>query len=225
MVITYYGASCFKIQSGETVIVFDPPSKKSEFKSPRFQADVVFVSHNHPNHNGSENIPSSKKTGADGKPAEPFIVEGPGEYEVGGAPIRGIPSFHDAENGKKYGLNTIYSLEVESVRLCHLGDLGEKELRPETIEAIGEVDVLFVPIAGSVEGAEHAAKFIQQIEPKIIIPMHYFVSGGKTDKKRLVEFLKEMGREKTQPSDRFTFKRKDIEEKEGEIVVLEPALS
>jgi L-ascorbate metabolism protein UlaG (beta-lactamase superfamily) len=159
MIITYYGISCFKIQSGDTILAFDPPSKKSDFKAPRFQADIVFVSHGHVGHNGHENIVPKEKE----KNGEPFLINGPGEYEIAGVLARGIRSFHDSESGRKQGLNTIYTLTLENINLCHLGDLGEKELRPEVQEVLGNIDVLFAPVGGGdVIGFENAVKIINQ---------------------------------------------------------------
>ncbi|MDD5032789.1 MAG: MBL fold metallo-hydrolase [Candidatus Pacebacteria bacterium] len=219
MVITYYGASCFKVQSGDTILVFDPPSKKSGFKSPRFQADVVFASHGHDNHNGAENI--SAKEGKE----KPFVAAGPGEYEIAGIYARGIKSFHDKENGQKDGLNTIFSVLFENLNICHLGDFNEKELRPEVAEILGDVDILFIPVGGDeVLDAENASKIINQIEPKIIIPMHYITKDFKPDEKKLKEFLKEIGQDDTKPVEKFSFKKKDIEANKSDVVVLSPIL-
>lgn len=193
MVITYYGISCFKIQSGDTVLAFDPLSKKSGFKPPRFQADIVFVSSDDDNHNGFENIASKEKD------SPPFLINGPGEYETRGVSVAGIrPSF----------LNTVYVLSFENLTLCHLGNFEEKELKSETQEFLADIDVLFAP-ADSV----NIVKIINQIEPRIIIPMHY-------DNKKLKGFLKEIGREEVKAVEKFTFKKKDIMDKKGEVVVL-----
>ncbi len=99
MVITYYGASCFKVQSGETVLVFNPPSKESEFKSPRFQANIILISSNHKDYNGWQNISGTAENKA------PFVIDGPGEYEIGGIHIGGIAS----------GTNTIYAISLEDI--------------------------------------------------------------------------------------------------------------
>ncbi|MEK7599312.1 MAG: MBL fold metallo-hydrolase, partial [Patescibacteria group bacterium] len=152
MIITYYGLSCFKVSSGEFVLAFDPPSKKSALKSPRFQADGVLISHDHDNHNGYEAI--SAKEGK-----EPIKISSPGEYEIGQADIEGILSRHDDQSGKKLGSSTIYTVSLEEMRLCHMGDFGEAELRPETREALGRIDILFLPIGGKdVIGPETAVK-------------------------------------------------------------------
>lgn len=219
MIITYYGASCFRVQSGDIVLAFDPPSKKSGFKSPRFQADVVLISHQHSNHNGFENITSKDKE------TPPVLISGPGEYEVKKTPITGIRTFHDIVQGKKYGLNTVYVLILEDTRICHLGDFGEKELRPESQEAMGGVDILFVPISGSVNDVDAAVKITNQIEPKIIIPMHYFSKDFKIDKKRLSEFLKAMGQEKVSGIEKISLRKKEVVEKNSEIVVLTPSVN
>ena len=118
MVITYHGVSCFKIQSKDLTLVFDPPSKESDFRAPRFKADIVFLSHNHPNHNGKENFSGS------------FIIDCPGEYELKGVLAEGFESYHDNSKGKKKGLNTVYLVEAEDIKLCLLGDFGEGEISP-----------------------------------------------------------------------------------------------
>src|SRR3989338_7150791 len=167
MVIIYYGLSCFKISSGEFVLAIDPPSKKSSFKSPRFRADTVLISHDHEDHSGYEMMSGKGESG-------PLKISGPGEYEIQGVDIGGILSYHDPANGKKFGLNSIYTIKMEDIRLCHLGDFGEKELRNETLEAIGAVDILFLPVGGkTVIDAETASAVANKLEPKIIIPMHY----------------------------------------------------
>ena len=207
MVITYYGLSCFKVQSGDLTIVFDPPSKDSELKPPRFEVHAALSSHAHPKHNGAKELPGKKEGG-------PFVISGPGEYEMDGLAIDGIPSFHDGAGGKKLGRNTIYKVKMEEITLCHLGDFGEAELRPETLEAIGEVDVLFLPVGGKdVLDAEGAAKVLNQIEPKIAIPMHFSKPG---------EFLEELGEKTLQAEEKFTFKKKELGAEGTKVVLLKP---
>lgn len=211
MVITYYGLSCFKVSSGEITLAFDPPSKKSSLRSPRFQADIVLLSHEHENHGGGEVITEKNDL--------PLKIEGPGEYEIRGMNIFGISSYHDEDLGKTQGLSTIYVLELEDLRLCHLGDFGEKNLRAETQEAIGQVDILFLPIgAGSVITSAKAIKIANQLEPKIIIPMHY-------DTKELDLFLKEAGLENSKPEDKLTLKKKDLPQDKTTVHVLKPTIS
>src|SRR3989344_3982637 len=199
MVITYYGPSCFKVSSGEFVLAFDPPSKKSSFKSPRFRADAVLISHKHDDHSGYDMIAGKENT-------EPIKIDGPGEYEIQGVDINGITSWHDETGGKKLGPNTEYSIKLEDIKICHLGDFGEKELRNETLEAIGPVDILFLPIGGkTVIDAETASAVANKLEPKIIIPMHY-------EKKELAAFLKDAGVESLKPDEKLTIKKGDLSE-------------
>ncbi len=217
MVITYYGLSCFKIQSGDTTLVFDLPGKKSGLKTPRFHSDLVVQSHGHDGHNGAEETL---------KEGESFFIDGPGEYEIKGVYIRGLKSYHDSSSGKKYGLNTVYAGQMENINFCFLGDLGEKELRPELKEGIGEVDILFVPIGGgAVLDAEDARNIINQIEPAMAIPMHYLEGppageAGK-NKEALKLFLGEMGQKDAKPQEKLSIKKKDIKENGTEVVILE----
>ncbi len=220
MVITYYGAGCFKVQVGETVFVFDPPSKESDFKSPRFQANVVLTSHNHSEANGVSNI-SGK-----GEEESPVLIDGPGEYEISGIPIQGISSFHDNERGEKHGRNTIYTFTMEDITLCHMGDFGEKTLGREAIEKIGEPDILFLPVGGeTVMDPQTASKIAVQLEPKIVIPMRYDAGPGKT-RDPLKEFVKEFSRAgEVKSVEKLTIKKKDLSAKtEAEVVVLSSCL-
>lgn len=213
MVITYYGVSCFKIQSGEVVLAIDPFGKESGLTPPRFQSDVALSTHDHPNHHYLESL-----AGKNDK--EVFTITGPGEYEIHDIQIRGIPSFHDAKSGATKGKNTIYVIEWENLRMVHLGDFGEEKLREDLHEAIGTPDVLFLPIGGGdTIDSEVAAKLINTIEPRIIIPMHYKISGWKAKVDGVEVFLKEMG-EKVAPEERLTIKKKDVPSDSQRLVVL-----
>lgn len=203
MTITYYGVSCFKIQSKEVIFVFDPPSKESNFRSPRFKSDIVFISHNHANHNGKENFIES----------ESFIIEGPGEYELKNILTKGIESYHDSSGGKKKGTNTIYLVEGEGIKLCHLGDFGEQEISSNLKEKIGQVDILFLPVDSDLVSGEEAFRIINQIEPKLVIPMHYNLS--KKHQNNFQEFLKEFNQGKINEEEKIIIKSKEFKEKEG----------
>lgn len=215
MVITYYGLSCFKVESGKLAIAFDPPSKDSDLKPPRFSADVALSSHDHPRHNGLKELPG-----------EPFLIAGPGEYEAKSLMVTGYPSFHDKSKGEKKGLNTIYVVEMENMRLCHLGDLGTSDLDAETIETIGEVDILFVPTGGGdVLDAEGAVKVINVLEPKIVVPMHYAIPRTSIKGEKIDEFLNELGEKGIKSEEKFTIKKKELPEEGTKVVVLEPVIS
>lgn len=210
MIITYYGHSCFKLESGESVVITDPFPKKIGLKPFQGKADIVTVSHNHWDHN---NISAIK--------GAPFIIAGPGEYEVRKIVIQGISSFHDKVKGKARGLNTIYLIQLSQIRLCHLGDLGH-DLEDHQLEKIGQVDILMIPVGGTFTiDPQEAPKIINQIEPRIVIPMHYQLPklkvGGKLAK--VEKFLKEMGTSKA-PVEKLVVKKKDLVQGEIEVVVM-----
>ncbi len=203
MIITYYGAACFKVQSGETVLAFNPPSKESEFKSPRFASDIVLVSSNHKDYNGWENL-AGKTEGS-----KPFVADGNGEYEISSIYIKGVGS-----NGRN---NTVYALTLEDISVCHLGALS-KEMDPSLKEAVGEVDILFIPTGGGeLLDPQKAAAAAIHLEAKIVIPMNY-------NESQLKQFIKEFGSGETAATDKLTIKKKDLAEKKGEVVVLKPAV-
>ncbi|OHA02172.1 MAG: hypothetical protein A3H71_00685 [Candidatus Sungbacteria bacterium RIFCSPLOWO2_02_FULL_48_13b] len=210
MVITWYGQSCFKIQSGDLVLTIDPYGKEIGLTPPRFKTDMVLMTHEHMDHNNVSSIPG-----------EPFVVRGPGDYEIKEVAITGIPTFHDKSQGKERGRNTVYVIEMEEMRLVHLGDFGESEIRPETLEAIGEVDILFIPVGGTYTiDAETAAEVVAAIEPKIVIPMHYAIPGLKVKLDGASDFLKEMGVKTQSAEERLTIKKKDLSESESTRVVV-----
>ena len=210
MVITWLGQACFKLQSGDLTIVVDPYSKDIGLTPPRFRAELVLVTHEHYDHSNAESL-----TG------EPFVIKGPGEYEVRGVYVQGIHTFHDQVQGKERGLNTVYNIEVEDIRVVHLGDFGEKEMRDETLEKLGSVDILMIPVGGKYTiDAETAAKIVKQIEPKIVIPMHYKIPGLKIALGGVEEFLKEIGAGKAETQERLTVKKKDFDEEDKTKVIV-----
>lgn len=208
MIVTYFGKEFFKLQFGDTVVAFNPPGKDSKFKTSRFGADVALVSVNDKDHNGVENLSFGDK--------KPFVISGPGEYEVKNIFIKGVPSETSVGAGKK--LNTIYLLSIDKMNICFLGALSSKILPSETREAIDGADILFAPV-GRADGFSvvDAYSVAISLEPKVIIPMDY-EDGSEAFKK----FLKEGGAQKTESMDKFTVKQKDIEGKDEEIVVLSP---
>lgn len=217
MIITYYGIACFKIESQNSVIAIDPPSKKGGAKTPRFQTDIILSSHDHNDHNGVNELQPR------GEEKTQFVINSPGEYEINNIKIHGIASFHDSNGGKKYGLNTIYVLTTEELRVCHLGDFGENELRDETKEKIGTVDILFLPVGDkNFLDAKTAASLARNIDPRIIIPMHY--GSSATHSKELKKFLEEMTDENIKPLDKFTIKKREIPQEKSQIIVLNPAI-
>lgn len=205
MIITYNTLESFKIQLGDTVIALNPVSKKSKLPAVSFGADVAIVSIDHPDMNGVESVSRGD--------AAPFAIIGPGEYEVSGVFIRGFQSVSTYDGKER--MNTIYTIALEDSQICFLGALGTATLPPETLEALPDIDILFVPIGGDgVLTPAEASKLVTSLEPRIIIPMHY-------TKETLAAFLKEEGSTGTN-ADKLTLRKKEILEKEGEIVILAP---
>ena len=209
MIITYQGAEFFKVQFGDTTFVFNPVSKKSNLKTPRFGADIAMVSINHPDMNGVETVSLGDKL--------PFAITGPGEYEVKGVFITGLAT--ESMYGGEKIVNTVYVVSLENLNLCFLGALSSKELPTAVKESFDNIDILFVPIgADGVLSPADAYRLSVSLEPGIIIPMHF---GALGQPKSLQIFLKEGGAEGQKPIEKLTIKKKDLEGKEGEIVVLE----
>lgn len=205
MIITYHGVSCFKVQFGDTIIAVNPVSKDSKEKAPKFGADIALVSIQDVDHNGVSNAAHGERN--------PFVIAGPGEYEIKGVFIKGFPS--TSSYGGASRINTIYYVTLEGMNLCFLGALDGSDLKSETTEALDNIDILFTPIGGEgVMSAAQAYKMAVNFEPKIIIPTH-------TTESSLKAFLKESG-SKAEALDKLTLKKKDLEGKEGEVVILSP---
>ncbi|PIV43066.1 MAG: hypothetical protein COX92_00840 [Candidatus Nealsonbacteria bacterium CG_4_10_14_0_2_um_filter_40_15] len=217
MQIIWKGQSCFQITSSEgknnhVNIVIDPFDETIGLRLPSLEADILCVSHQHHDHNNAKAVSGN-----------PFLIEGPGEYEIKEVYIEGIPSFHDSSLGKERGLNTIYTIEAEEIRICHLGDLGQKELTEEQLEKIGEIDILMIPIGGVYTiGVKEAVRIMSQIEPNIIIPMHYQIPKLKLKLDGVDKFLKTMGIESISPLPKLSIKKKDILSEEAKIIILQP---
>lgn len=202
MVISYFGGECFKISQGELTLAFNLPSKDSTLKSTKFGSDIVLVSQDHPDFNGVENAAFGER--------EPFVINGPGEYEVKEVAVRGFQSTGIGAGG----LNTIYGVNLEGMNLCFLGALSTPVLPLEAKQELDDIDILFLPIGGGdVLGHAEAYKLAVQLEPRAIIPMYYTPESLKL-------FLKEAAVEGTHAVEKLTVKKKDLEGKEGEIIVL-----
>ena len=208
MIITYFGKQFFKIQQGDMVLAFNPVSKSSKTGlAAHFGADIALVTTNHPDYNGIEQLSHGER--------EPFVISGPGDYEVKEIFIKGVLS--DALIGGKKYVNTVYVFPVDEINIAFMGALADSEFSKESREAINSPDVLFIPVGGKgMLDAKAAAKLASSLEPKLIIPMDY-------DETTLKAFLKELGEEKAETVDKLTLKRKDLEGKEGEVVILKAA--
>ena len=211
MIITYQGVEFFKVQFGDTILAFNPISKESKFKNTRFFADVALVSANHPDFNGVENLSYNGK--------DPLVISGPGEYETKGVFIKGFQS--KTNYGKTERINTVYIVVLEGMTLCFLGAVNDEKMSAEFLEAVEDIDILFLPIGdeGTLDAVK-ANKLAVALEPKIIIPMHYDEVGTAG---ALKKFLKEAGEESVKPMDKLTIKKKDLDGKEGEVIILSKA--
>jgi L-ascorbate metabolism protein UlaG (beta-lactamase superfamily) len=213
MDIIYVGHSCFRLKGKNTILVTDPynPSMVG-LTLKTMMADIVTVSHQHEDHNFVDAVSNVKK-----------VIDGPGEYEISGVSIIGLPSFHDDKKGKIRGKNIIYIIEMDGLRIVHLGDLGHK-LSEQEIESLGSIDILMVPTGGEFTiGPTVAAEVTRAIDPYIIIPMHYQVEGLKKEiyeKLSTVDaFLADMG-VSVERADKLTVKKDSLTD-EQKVVILE----
>jgi L-ascorbate metabolism protein UlaG (beta-lactamase superfamily) len=211
MDVTWLGQSCFRLRGKNAAVVTDPFPPSLGLKLPRQEAEVVTISHDHENHSYAQAV----RDGA-------FEITGPGEYEVAGVSVIGFPTFHDAEKGAKRGTNTVYLIEIDDVRICHLGDLGHP-LDDADAETVASVDVLLVPVGGRTAiNAAQAAEVVRQLEPRYVVPMHYATPGVKVDLDGVERFLKEMAVTNVEPLPKLSVQSTASDEWETKVIVLEP---
>jgi hypothetical protein len=209
MIITYYGNQFFKIAQGDTVIAINPPSKESKNgkDAARFGSVLALSTTNHPDYNGFDRVTHGDTI--------PFMVSGPGEYEHSGVVVQGKGTT-TVIDGQEYN-TAVYSLVFEDTKLGFVGPI-EKPLLAAEMEILNNCDILFVPIGGEgVLTPALANKLAVAVEPKIIIPMDF---GANRMKDALKMFLKEAGEDNVAPLEKLTIRRKEIESKEGEVIVL-----
>ena len=201
MNINWLGHSCFKIAGRQVTVVTDPYSPSLGYLSGKTTANIVTVSHQHEGHSYVEGVGG-----------EPKLVAGPGEYEINGVLIIGIATFHDAVGGSQLGKNTVYVMEVDGVSVCHLGDLGHV-LTTGQVEELGTVDVLLLPVGGvSTINASMAAEVVRQLEPKVVIPMHYQTMALNWNLEPVDKFLKEIGIKEVSSQTKLSFTKPSLPE-------------
>jgi L-ascorbate metabolism protein UlaG (beta-lactamase superfamily) len=207
--VTWLGQSCFRLRGRSAAVVTDPfpPALGPKL---RLDGNLVTVSHPHENHSHVQSVKDA------------YVVEGPGEYEVAGVTVRGLPTYHDSQQGAEHGRNTVYVIELDDVRVCHLGDLGHT-LDDRALETIGNVDVLLVPVGGgrTLDGAK-AAEVVRQVEPRYVVPMHFGHPSLRTELAPVERFLKEMGVPESEAQAKLTVQASAAAEGETKVVVLEP---
>ena len=217
MNIIWHGQSFFEIvtkdkENKELKIVIDPFDESIGLKVPKTEARILLITHQHSDHSNKKAISGT-----------PFLIEEPGEYEINGVHIKGIPAFHDNIQGKEREDIIVYLIETEDIKICHLGDFGQKELTSEQLDQLGDIDILMVPVGGVYTiDAKNASKIISQIEPKLVIPMHYQIPKLKLKLNSLEQFLKEMGSPTIEPQKKLKVKSFNLPKEKMEIAVLEP---
>jgi L-ascorbate metabolism protein UlaG (beta-lactamase superfamily) len=210
MEIDWYGQSCFRLRQRGGVVITDPYCPEIGLTLPRMTSTIVTVSHDHPDHSYLEAV----------RRGGPYVVTGPGEYEVDGIFVVGVTTFHDDKQGAERGKNTAYVIEIEGITVCHLGDLGHVPTQ-EQVEQLNGVDVLLIPVGGrtTLTGAR-AAEVVGILEPKIVIPMHYKVPGLTANLDGVSRFLKEMAVEAPTPLESLKLTSSQLPE-ETQVVLLE----
>ncbi len=208
--ITWLGHACFRIKGKDATIVTDPYERSLGLGTLNQKADIVTVSHDNPHHNAVSAVKG-----------EPHVIGGPGEYEVKGVFVTGVWSYADEAEGKARGRNTIFLFHLDDLVVCHLGSLGHT-LTSKQVEAIGDVNVLLVPVGGfSSLTATKATEVISQVEPNIVIPMHYSTGRESVELDTLDKFTKEMGLKEWTPQDKLNVKATDLDET-TRVIILEP---
>lgn len=209
MKITWYGQSCFKFKCNNLDIVIDPYDNSLGLKMPKLKADVVLITHDHFDHNNIKAISGN-----------PFKINSPGEYEIKNVFIYGKTAFHDDKHGQERGSITMYVIEEEKLKIAHLSDLGQKKLTEEQLDFLDNVDVLLLPVGGKYTiGTSGAIDLINEIEPRIVIPMHYRIPGIKVDLDGVEKFVKELGLN-PQKEDELKIIYSDLPSNELKLVIL-----
>jgi L-ascorbate metabolism protein UlaG (beta-lactamase superfamily) len=201
MDLTWLGHACFRMRGREGVVLADPPDPKSGHAIPKTEASIVTISHDHPGH------ASLRSVGG-----EPVVLRGPGEYEVREVLVSGIGTFHDEDKGATRGRNTVFTIRLDDLVICHLGDLGH-ELSAADLERIGDVDIVLVPITGGDVNltAAKAADVVHQLEPKVVVPMSYDADVKKKDTP-FDRLLHELGVKELTPVPKLSVTRSSLPE-------------
>lgn len=216
MEISWFGHACFQLRGKSAILITDPfsPQLDEPLRLSKANPTIVTISHTHPGH-----IQAIGMSGA------PYVVRGPGEYEISDVLITGVASYHDDKSGKEHGRNTIYMIHMDDLVICHLGALGHT-LKEEQLEEVADADVLLVPIGSNTTiNAAQAAEVISQVEPRLVIPMYSVTtaeSGIRETTDPLDKFCREMGVQvNTQPQSKLNVTRSNLP-LEMQVVLLSP---
>ncbi|NTU98524.1 MBL fold metallo-hydrolase [Candidatus Falkowbacteria bacterium] len=212
MLITWFGQSCFKIQdktgSDSVSLVTDPYDNSIGLKMPKIEADILTISHDHPDHNNRESIKN-----------EPYVIDMAGEYETKNVSVEGVEAFHDEKKGAERGKVIMYRIDMDDITVVHLGDLATT-LEPKQLESLVGADILMIPVGGKYTlDAKKAVEVVSQIEPRIVIPMHYMVDGLKAEVEGIEKFIKELGI-KPRYEEKLKISKRDLPQEDMELVIL-----
>jgi len=216
MQITWYGQSCFKIVSGQTTIILDPFSKGIGLTPPRGKADLLLSS--------DSNILADDFSQIDAG----FIVDGAGEYEVGGVHINGVALFHKNEDNEIIKTSILYTIDVEDIRICHLADVSKEQV-VGVLDKIGQVDILMIPVGGpyllgrteiASLDADKAIGIIGDIDPRVVMPMNFKIPKLNIDLDGSEKFLKSVSASNSEALEKYTIKKKDLPQEGREIILM-----
>jgi L-ascorbate metabolism protein UlaG (beta-lactamase superfamily) len=208
--IDWYGQSCFRLREGNITVITDPYDKSIGYTLPKLRADIVTISHDAPGHAQAAAIKG-----------DPKVLTRPGEYEVKGVFITGIQTWRGAgAGGEAKEENTVFVFEFGDITVCHLGDLS-RVLTQAQVESMPNVDILLVPVGGGAAlDADKAAEVISQLEPGVVVPMHYQTPYVTLKLDPLSKFLKEMGVAEQPAQDMLRVTKAQLPQ-ETQVVVLE----
>lgn len=210
MQIHYFGLSSFKIITKEATAITDPFNKESGLTPPRGAADILILAEKQ----------NALYTAVSGISGDPFLINDPGEYDVKGITVTGIPLKQD--EGEKIRYVTAYLIESEDIKILNLTHIREFTMSKDDLDGLGNIDILILPVGGnSVMTAKDASKVVHEIEPKIVIPSHYATDGLKLPYDKLEIFVKEMGG-KSETLEKLMLKKKDLPEENMKLTILEP---
>ena len=200
--IRWHGHSCFEI-TNEVTLVTDPHDGKSiGIHAPNVTGDIILVSHDHYDHNS---VKSVEKEGSK-------VITDTRKRNISNVEIKGIESFHDECCGEKRGSNIIYKFTMENITFCHMGDLGH-DLDEDTVQKIGNVDILFIPIGGTFTlDAKQAWRIIKKVKPRIAVPMHYKIGGLSLPITGIEPFLEESKYEILKVGNEIDIEKEDLPE-------------
>ena len=208
MEITWLGHCCFRIRAKEATVVTDPCDKSTGYSLGRPTADLVTVSFHDPAHDAVSAVAG-----------DPKVIDGPGEFEISGASVVGVTTWRDKDKGATRGRNVCYVIELEDLRIAHLGGIGHVPTSDQ-VEEMGNVDILLIPVGGGDSlDAPPAAETVSLLEPKLVIPMHYKTDAEKAPLDPVDRFLKEMGAKVSETLTKLAVQRNSLPDETQVMVV------